>query len=112
MNKLDQEPTFAWWVPHTIKHRDTIIDALKSASYAKKVLKFGLEIPTSIQHVLEIDRETGTDFWQKVIANEMLHIQAALNILRKGTKPPIPYHMIFDIKMDFTCKARFVAGNL
>jgi hypothetical protein len=46
----------------------------------------------------------------------MLHVRPAFNIQAKGAKPPIgskwiPCHMVFDIKMDFTRKARFVAGG-
>jgi hypothetical protein len=115
-NELDKEPAFAWWVPHTIKRHDTIISALKTVTSTKKSHKFGLEISTSIKRALEIDQETGTDFWQKAIAKEMLHVRPAFNILEKGASPPIgskwiPCHMIFDIKMDFTRKARFVAGG-
>ncbi len=115
-NKLDQEPAFAWWVPHTIKRRNTIIGALKTASHPKKEQKFGLEIPNGIKWALEIDKETHTDFWQKAIAKEMLHVRPAFNIQPPDSKPPvgskcIPCHMIFDIKMDFTRKARFVAGG-
>jgi hypothetical protein len=56
------------------------------------------------------------DFWQKAIAKEMLHVHPAFDILQHGVKAPvgykwIPCHMIFDIKMDFTRKARFVAGG-
>ncbi len=44
-NQLDAEPAFAWWVPHTIKRHNSILGALKSATYTKKAQKFGLEIP-------------------------------------------------------------------
>ncbi len=116
MNKIESQPAFAWWVPHTIKRRDKIISALKTASYTKKNQKFGLEIPNNIQRALEIDQETGTDFWQKAIAKEMYHVRPAFDIQQKGTRPPIgskwiPCHMIFNIKMDFTRKARFVASG-
>ncbi len=75
-----------------------------------------MEIPNSIKHALEIDKETGIDFWRKAIDKEMLHVCPAFQIYNKGVKPPIgsewiPCHMIFDIKMDFTRKARFVAGG-
>jgi hypothetical protein len=86
------------------------------ASYPKKAQNFGLKILNSIKHALEIDKETRTYFWQRTIDKEMLHVQPAFSIYDKGVKPPIgskwiPCHMIFDIKMDFTSKARFVAGG-
>lgn len=62
-NHLEMEPAFAWWVPHTNKHCNVIINALKTASYTKKEQKFDLEIPNCIERASEIDNETGTDFW-------------------------------------------------
>jgi hypothetical protein len=113
---LDSEPAFAWWVPHTIKQHNWMIGALKAVTYIKKSQKFGLVILHTIKHALEIDKETGTDFWQKATAKEMLHVRPAFNIMAKGSKAPvgskwIPCRVIFDIKVDFTRKARFVAGG-
>jgi hypothetical protein len=68
--------------------------------------------------MLEIDRETGTDLWMKAMAieKEMKHVKVAFYILEKGASEPvgskhIPCHIIFDVKEDFTGKARFVAGG-
>jgi hypothetical protein len=46
----------------------------------------------------------------------MLTITPAVDIKPEGTKAPIGYqripcHMVFDVEMDFTRKARFVAGG-
>jgi len=46
----------------------------------------------------------------------MKHVMCAFHILDEGAPEPkmskrIPCHLIFDIKMDFTLKARFVAGG-
>jgi hypothetical protein len=65
---------------------------------------------------LEIDKETGTTLWADAIAKEMKHVQPAFHILEDGETAPIghkhiPCHMNFEIKMDFTRKARFVAGG-
>ena len=65
---------------------------------------------------MEIDRETGTDFWEKAIMKEMKHIRPAFRILEDQEMIPIgsqwiPCHMVFDVKIDFTRKARFVAGG-
>jgi hypothetical protein len=68
---------------------------------------------------LEIDQATKTDFWRKAIEKEMINNASAFEILEMlrngGVVPPgyteITCHMIFDIKMDFTRKARFVAGG-
>jgi len=114
-NKLAEEPAFAWWVPQTLKKRDRILAQVKART-AKRDNKFGLEVPRTVKRALEIDQETGTDYWKRAIEKEMRHVMCAFNILEEGAPEPkmskrIPCHLIFDIKMDFTRKARFVAGG-
>jgi hypothetical protein len=75
-----------------------------------------LEVPRKIKCALEIDQETNTDHWRKAIEKEMKHVMCAFQILEEGAKEPrmskcISCHLIFDIKMDFTRKAHFVAGG-
>jgi hypothetical protein len=70
----------------------------------------------SVQRALQIDLETGTDLWRKAINKEMKHVMCAFDVLEEGAhetkmSKKIPCHMIFNIKMDFTCKARFVASG-
>jgi hypothetical protein len=83
-----------------------------------------IELPpiSDSQHVtqaLAIDSKTGTDFWRKAIKKEMLNVTPAfgewdgtLDEARGGKKlvgyQEIKCHMIFDIKMDFTGKARLL----
>jgi len=115
-NKLGDEVAFAWWVPFTLRHRQRIIHALSTQATRKHNQKYGIEIPNSIKRAYEIDKETGTDLWAKAIAKEMFHVSPAFEILEPGKPAPIgskwiPCHMIFDVKMDFTRKARFVAGG-
>lgn len=69
-----------------------------------------------MKRALEIDRETGTTFWKDALVKEMGGIKPVINILERGSSPPvgfkqIPCLIIFDVKMDFTRKARFVAGG-
>jgi len=84
MNGIDQESLFAWWVPHTLRKQNRIVSAV-NARYKKKNNKFGIEIPKTVERALEIDRESGTDLWQKAIEKEMSHVQVAFNILDEGT---------------------------
>jgi hypothetical protein len=116
-NQLLNVPAFAWWVPYVLRKRDRIVAAIKTrVKNRKKDYKFGIEIPSTIERALEIDRETNTTFWTDAIAKEMKHVFPAFNILDKGCKAPpgskfIKCHMNFEVKMDFTRKARFVAGG-
>lgn len=112
-NKLVTEPAFQWWVPYTLKKRDRIIKALKKR-YFRKMEKFGLELPKSVHRALEIDRETGTTYWRDAIRKEVGTVLPALEVLNPGDSPPvgstlIDFTIVFDIKMDFTRKARICA---
>jgi len=114
-NKIEHHPAFAWWAPHVLKKRDRFI-AMTKARKIKKDFKFGIEVPTTIERALAIDRETNTDYWAKAIEKEMLQVSPAFKILDEGERAPIMLkyircHMIFDLKLDLTRKARFVAGG-
>ena len=116
---LDGEPAFNWWVPHVIKKRAHIISLVKkrSARYLKKTHKFGVQVPKSQRHAMELDKQNGNTFWQDSIAKEMKNVRVAFKILDDNEEVPIGYkfircHMIFDVKMeDFRRKARLVAGG-
>ena len=114
-NKIDHEPAFVWWVPYTIRKRDRVIKAMKKR-YWRRHQKYGIEIPKTIKRAREIDDETGTTFWTDAINKEMKNVAKAFEILPEGVgKPPgytnITVHMVFDVKADFTRKARLVAGG-
>ena len=112
-NKIQHEPAFSWWVPFTIKQRNRIIQAAKKR-YFRINQKYGIEIPKTIKRALEIDKETGTTFWTDAIRKEMKAILPAFEILPEGAPIPVGHtkiemNMIFDVKADFTRKARYVA---
>ena len=55
----------------------------------------------------------GTDFWRQAIIKEMGNIDPCIDIIPEGKDPPPGYkfirtNIVFDIKMDFTRKARFM----
>jgi len=126
-NKLSDEPAFAWWLPEVQKRRNRIVNRLKSR-YWRTTHKFGIEIPKSVEHALQIDRETGTDHWRKAIEKEMKNVRIAFQKWEGGGPDAaraasingsligyqeIKCHMVFDIKMDgdLTRKAHLVAGG-
>jgi hypothetical protein len=124
VNRLVEEPAFKWWVPHVIKRRNRIISKVKSR-YWRTTHKFGIRLPKTVQEALDIDRTTGTDFWKKAINKEMSRVKVAWAThdghtpqeVREGKASQligfqeIGCHIVFDIKMDFTRKACFVAGS-
>jgi hypothetical protein len=114
-NKLVEEPAFAWWVPYTIRKRKRILSAVKKR-YFKQQQKYGIELPKTVKRALEIDKETGTTYWRDAIRKEMKAVQKAFEILEDDAPNPVGHtlidcHMVFDIKADFTRKARYVAGG-
>jgi hypothetical protein len=123
-NHIAEEPAFKWWVSHTLRKQNRIISKVKS-KYWKTMHKFGCKLPHSVAEALEIDRLAGTDLWTRAINKEMAKVKVAWEAhddltpeeVRAGkTRDMIGFqeigcHIVFDIKMDFTRKARFVAGG-
>ena len=113
---LDHEPAFAWWVPHTLKHRNKIIAAVK-ARVVKKDYMFGIRVPKNYKEAVEIDRENGNTLWQDAIKKEMDAVKVAFRVLDPDEEIPPAYqqiecHLVFTVKMeDFRRKARYVAGG-
>jgi hypothetical protein len=115
-------PAFAWWVPYTLRKRDIILSKIK-ARIRKTTHKYGIEIPTSLKHAEEIDRRNSNTFWKDALAKEMFwkdalakemtEVGVAFEVLEEGIKAPIGWskvtgHLVWDVKMDFTRKARWV----
>jgi hypothetical protein len=124
-NQIVEEPAFKWWVSNTLCKWNLIISKVKK-KYWRMIHKFGCTLPHSVEEELEIDRLTGTDHWQRALNRERcLRKNVAWNA-RDNTTPDeiqsgkvkdmigfqeIGCHIVFDIKMDFTRKARFCAGG-
>ena len=109
---IQDEPAFAWWVPYTFQKRYVIVSAV-SSRVRKCSHKYGMEIPTSITHATQIYQNNGNTFWTDAILKEMKNVGTAFTILDLGKKAPSGWtkasgHLVFDVKMDFTRKARLV----
>ena len=109
---IDDEPAFKWWVPYTLKKRDVILASV-SSRVKNTTHKYGVEIPTSVEHAKRIDERNRNTFWQDAIKKEMYNVSIAFEIVEDGQDPPPGWkpssgHLIFDVKMDFTRKARWV----
>ena len=111
---IDDEAAFAWWVHYVLKKKKAIIAAVKARGKAKKTShKFGIEVPRDMWHALQIDRDTGTTFWKEALDAEMYKVGGAIVILDEGEEAPPTWkptsgHLVFDVKMDYTRKARWV----
>jgi hypothetical protein len=114
-NQLASEPAFSWWVTDVLRRRERLISKIKTR-YLRREEKFGILLPKSVREALQFDKEDGKTYWTEAIKKEMAVILPAVRILDEGKNPPvgyqvIPCHMIFDVKSDFTRKARFVGGG-
>ena len=119
---IENEPAFHWWVPQTLNHMRRMINKVKK-KYWKTTEKFGIRLPHSVDEALAIDKETGTDYWARAIEKELKVVNVSwesredldLGEVRAGRQlvgyTEIKCHMVFDIKMDLTRKARLVAGG-
>ena len=109
---IDTEPAFAWWVPYTLRKRDRIIASIRTR-VRKKTHKYGIELPKSVDHALEMDRQNDNHYWRDAIAKEMYNNSVAFKILEEHEATPVGWtkssgHWVFDIKMNFERKARWV----
>ena len=93
------------------KKRAHIISLVKKRSvrYLKKTHKFGVQVPKSMKHAAELDKQNGNTFWTDSISKEMKNVRVAFQILDENEEVPIGYkfircHMIFDVKMKDFCR--------
>ncbi len=75
--------------------------------------KYGIELPTSVKHAIEINSKNGNTLWQDALSKEMGNVCVAFEILGPHMKVPPGWHkasghLVFDVKMDFTRKACWV----
>jgi len=73
-------------------------------------------MPKTVKDALLIDKQTNTNYWRNAIEKEMGTIEVAFEFLEPGQAVPIgyqkiPLHFVFDVKLDFTRKARLVVGG-
>ena len=112
---IADEPAFAWWINGTLKHRNKIIKQVQHR-LAKKSYKFGVKVPNTVIEAINLDQINGNDLWKKAIEKEIGNVKIAFQLMEEGEKLPvgskeIPYHIIFDVKLNLTRKARLVAGG-
>ncbi len=103
-------------VQYVIQKRDVIVSAVK-LQIRRTTHKYGIEMPAPgkdvVQNAIDLDRQNGNTLWMDLLAKEMRNLMIAFEILEPGQKAPpgwykVTGHIIFDVKMDFTMKARWV----
>ena len=114
-NKIEKEPAFARWVPYTIRKKSQIISAVnKRVCFTSH--NYGFKIPRSKVEAIRFDEENGNRLWQDAIEKEMANVAVAFKLMEEGEPAPtdmkfVGFHLVYDVKMDFTRKARLVADG-
>ena len=109
---ISNEPAFAWWVPYTLRKREVILAAVKNR-IRRTEHNYGVEIPRDVEHAHKIDARNGNTLWRDALKKEMYNVRVAFEILDEGVHVPhgwkqVTGHLVWDVKMDFTRKARWV----
>ena len=109
---ISNEPAFTWWVPYTLRKQEVILAAVKNR-IRKTTHKYGIEIPRDVEHAHEIDSRNGNTMWRDALKKEMYNVGVAFEILDDRAHMPhgwkqVTGHLVWDVKMDFTRKARWV----
>ena len=73
-------------------------------------------MPNTVQEALSLDQENGNCLRKDAIEKEIDNVKVVFQLIEEGEKLPagskeIPYHIIFDVKLDLTRKARLVPGG-
>ena len=66
LTRIQEEPAFAWWVPHVLRNRNRIVGKVKS-KYWIRTHKFCLKVPMYVTGEIAIDCESGDTFWWDAI---------------------------------------------
>ena len=112
---ISDKPAFCWWVPYTLKTRDAIISAVNTR-VRKTTHKYRIKILTEVEHTKELERQNNNTMWMNALAREIYNIGVAVEVLDEGQKAPngwkkVTGHLVWDIKMDFMRKARWVLNG-
>ena len=123
-NQIADKPAFAWWVPYTPKKTNTIISKIKT-NYWRTTHNYGVRLPDIVTEVIQIDQANGNIYGKDKIDKETKKAKIAYK-LREDCTPKetrkvkvddmheyqyITCHVIFEVKINFTLKARFVANG-
>ena len=103
--KLTKEPTFKWWVPHTIQQKRLLIHKVKvkAKKYWRRTHKYGMKLPHSVEEAYCLDKQNRNELWAQAIKKEMVNVWVAFEFNDLDSIPvahkEIRCHMVFDVKI-------------
>ena len=71
---LLDEPAFVWWCPHVLKKARRIVFKVRIQRVNQK---YGITLPKSIEHAIELDKMNGNHFWEDALRKEMTNVGIA-----------------------------------
>jgi hypothetical protein len=74
-------------VRDVLKRRERVVKKLKTRKVWQEKMKFGIELPQTVQEALEIDRRTGTTFWRDAINKEMATVAHVFEFVKDDEIP-------------------------
>lgn len=94
-----------------LRKRDAFILNATSRVW-KTTHKYGVEMPTNIENAKKLDSNNGNDFWVQAIKKGMHDAWISFEIIDDGISMHIGHkkvtcYLVFDVKMEFTRKARW-----
>ena len=93
VNKLQDGPTFAWWVPYTLKKIISIISKIKY-KFWKKTRKYELQIPRDVKEAKSIDIENGNRLWEESWVMEITKDRCDFDHYEGNTSELVAYEEI------------------
>eukprot|EP00957_Ditylum_brightwellii_P140930 10735202-Ditylum_brightwellii.AAC.1 len=84
---IHDKPAFTWWIPCVLRKRGIILSKLK-AQIRKTTNKYGIEVPTSVEHAFEIDKSNKNTMWKDATAKEMLNVGITIEVYEEGKPSP------------------------
>ena len=105
-------------VPFTLRKHDIILSKINARIRKTTHKKYGIEIPTSVAPALQNDRVNNNTFWKDALAKGMtMVVGVAFEVLEESIRAPIGWskvtgHLVWDVKMEFTCKARHGSSSM
>jgi hypothetical protein len=101
---IQEEPAFAWWLPHTmLKKQKQILKKIKSKYWAR-THKYGIRIPKSIKEAIEVDTENGNSLWMDAKHLEMKNLRMAFKEYDGDPNSFVGYiqitgHLVFNVML-------------
>jgi hypothetical protein len=117
--QLLRSPDFHWTKEYVrdISKMEQLAHVFQAKTSRTPKFKFGVEVPSSIAHALQLDKRAGNNLWGDAIGTELQQLNDYRTFRHRRPNEDlsdytrIPYHCVFDVKFNGRRKCRLVAGG-